>query len=163
MILNNADDIKIGSTNVDRVYLGTVIVWERNRVPNHYIFPKSEWQQGGIHPNGVDYDAENRIRALGYYPIGEYNTIRFVVHDPLHPSYLQWGIQGYNYRYDNDQQQYIYYSTTAYEGSWRDNGDSYDINDLPASDTTHFRIYLRYSDNDNITVDDFDYAEYFLS
>lgn len=165
MILNNAADIKIGSTDVDRVYLGAVKVWERSgdSNPNHVVLLTNSWEQGGIDPSGNEYASTSRVRAIGYYLIGEYNTIRFVAHDPLYPNYLQWGVQGYNYRYDNDQQQYIYYSTTSYEGDWVNNGDSYDISNIIADDITHIRIYLRYSDEGTITVNDFDYAEFFLS
>ena len=147
MILNNAADIKIGSTDVDRVYLGTVKVWERSgdSNPNHVVLLTNSWEQGGINPAGDEYASTSRIRAIGY------------------PNYLQWGIQGYNYRYDNDQQRYIYYSTTAYEGDWVNNGDSYDISNIIADNITHIRIYLRYSDEGTITVNDFDYAEFFLS
>lgn len=165
MVLNNAADIKIGSTDVDRVYLGTVKVWERSgdSIPNHVVLLTNSWEQGGIRPNGDAYASTSRVRAIGYYPIGDHGTIRFVVHDPIYPNYLRWAIQGYDYRYDNDQQQYIYYSNTAYEGSWVNNGDSYDISDIIASDFTHFRLMLRYSDEGTITVNDFDYAEFFLS
>ena len=163
MVLNNADDIKIVGTDVDKVYLGNAIVWERNNLSDHVILPTSLWERGGISPSGDEYVSTRRVRAIGYFPIGNFNTIRFVAAAPLYPSYLQWGIQGYNYRYDDDQQQYIYHSTTAYEGDWVNNGDSYDISNIIASDVTHIRIYLRYSDEDTITVNDFDYAEFFLS
>ena len=159
MILNNAADIKIGSTDVDRVYLGTVKDWERSgdSNPNHVILLTNSWEQGGINPAGDEYVSARRVRAIGYYPIGDYSTIRFVAHDPIYPNYLQWGIQGYNYNNG------IYYSTSAYEGDWVNNGDSYDISNIIADDITHIRIYLRYSDEDTITVNDFDYAEFFLS
>ena len=157
MILNNAADVKIGSTDVDRVYLGTVKVWERNNVATHVVLPTSSWEQGGINPSGNEYASTSRVRAIGYFPIGNFNTIRFVAAAPLYPSYLQWGIQGYNYNNG------IYYSTSAYEGDWVNNGDSYDISNIIAGDVTHIRIYLRYSDEDTITVNDFDYAEFFLS
>lgn len=157
MVLNNADDIKIGGTDVDKVYLGNAIVWERNNLSDHVILPTSLWERGGISPSGDEYVSTRRVRAIGNFPIGNYNKIRFVAHDPLYPNYLQWGVQGYNYNNGN------YYSTSAYEGDWVNNGDSYDISNIIAGDVTHIRIYLRYSDEDTITVNDFDYAEFFLS
>ena len=37
MILNNAKDIKLGSIDVDKVYVGTNIVWERHKgLPPEY-------------------------------------------------------------------------------------------------------------------------------
>lgn len=158
MILNNAADIKIGSTDVDRVYLGNAIVWERNNISDHVILPTSSWEQGGVGSWGNEYDSAARLRAIGYFPIGDYSTIRFVAHDPVN-SNLQWGIQGFHYHESDD----VYTSSYSYEGDWVNNGDSYNINNLVATDTTHFRLYLRYSTNNGITVDDFDYAEFFLS
>ena len=169
MILNNAADIKIGSTDVDRVYLGTVVVWERSgeSYPDHVIMPFGSWIQGGLGTWGNEYDADNRLRADGYFPIGDFTGVRVLIHDVTDSasSYLEWAIQGYIYDEDDNK----YESSPDFEGSWipnsvsEDESYSYRFSSLLGFGATHFRIMLHYHDNSKIRANHFNYGEFFMS
>lgn len=51
MILNNADNIMLGSSEVDRVYCGNILVWERNSSP----LPEGYTQLNYIQSSGAQW------------------------------------------------------------------------------------------------------------
>ena len=154
MILNNISDIKIGSADVDKVYLGSALVWQRDS--SYVILPKSVWEQGGIGSQGNEYSNSQRCRARGYYPVGNYSTIRAIIYGNFTGD-VKWCVQGYRYTGGR------YISDTSYEGPWVTNAGSYNFSSLVTGGVTHFRLSIKYSRSSSIDVNDVNYAKLFFT
>lgn len=87
MILNNADNIMLGAAEVDRVYCGSVLVWERNSSPlpegytqlNYIQSSGAQYIKTGINPGGSDVKVQlktaftangEQFLLCGYPPYG---------------------------------------------------------------------------------------------
>lgn len=151
MILNNANDIKLGTVDVDKVYLGATEIWSR------YVWnlPPSEWEQGGINEYGAESSRNDRIRARGFYALKGHRKIKVTL---VSDNPMQYGPQFY---VDNGGGTMT--SGTAYEGQWTDSGAVADMGawNIP-NDATHFRIALHYPNNGVISVSDLVTAKYEL-
>lgn len=151
MILNNANDIKLGAGDVDKVYLGAAEIWSRSS----YNLPQSIWEQGGINEYGAESSRNDRIRAQGAYVLNGHRKIKvtLISDDPM-----QYGPQFF---VDNGNGTMT--SGTAYEGWWTDSGAVADLDTwgIPA-DATHFRVAVRYPNNGVISVSDLVTAKYEL-
>lgn len=149
MILNNANDIKLGTVDVDKVYLGATEIWSR------YVWnlPPSEWEQGGITEYGAPSSRNDRIRARGAYVLNGHRKIKVTL---ISDNPMQYGPQFF---VDNGNGTMT--SGTAYEGWWTDSGAVADMGawNIP-NDATHFKIALRYIDNSAILVSDIINARY---
>ena len=154
MILNNISDIKIGSADVDKVYLGSALVWQRDS--SYVILPKIVWEQGGIGSQGNEYPNSQRCRARGYYPVGNYSTIRAIIYGNFTGD-VKWCVQGYGYTEGR------YISDTSYEGPWVTNAGSYNFSSLVTRGVTHFRLSIKYSRSSSIDVNDVNCAELFFT
>lgn len=151
MILNNADSIKLGAGDVDKVYLGAAEIWSRSS----YNLPQSIWEQGGITEYGAPSSRNDRIRARGFYALKGHRKIKVTL---VSDNPMQYGPQFY---VDNGGGTMT--SGTAYEGQWTDSGAVADLDTwvIPA-DATHFRVAVRYPNNGVVSVSDLINAKYEL-
>lgn len=93
MIFNNADNLMLGSSEVDKVYLGSAVVWERGggSIPQEVLAYAqdiiSHYNLSGV--VGVDYSVlyalDKHFRGGDYYKV--------CLFDSLTPSF-QWQVSG---------------------------------------------------------------------
>ena len=155
MILNDVSDIKIGSTDVQAVYLGDTLVWSRSAPPSGTVtLTSSDFSQGGISSDGSLYSSNYRIRANDYIDITGHTALTASA-IPVNPNWtMYWAIQGYTANYT---------SSRAYETYWQTQmGTTIDLTRFPA-DTVYIKFMIRWSDEDRLTTNQLDKFEYTLS
>ena len=144
MILNDAIDIKLGTVDVNAVYLGADLIWQRS-TPSGTVLTSTDFIQGSIRGStGGWMDSSTRIMCTTYFPTDGATTMTVEIHPDEQTKTMKWCVQGY-YGYGH-------LSNSDYESPWI-SGTEYDLTELPA-DTEEIRIVVAFSNNANIIPSD---------
>lgn len=147
MNINDIRNIKLGNQDVEKIYLGSSLVWSYSPEETwDYVLSAADFEQGSIRNNGDNLSATNRIRT-GWYPTNGNFTITGSAVPTDEEDTLHWWIQGYR---DDDLSE----SGSRYEGDWVTGGANpteYDFSSMPA-DTAYIRAVVAYSGNGDITT-----------
>ena len=149
MNINDISSIKLGNQDVEKIYLGSSLVWSYSPEETwDYVLSAADFEQGDISSSsGRNKSSSTRIRTIGLYPTNGNFTITGSAIPTDVEDILHWWIQGYR---DDDLSE----SGSRYEGDWVTGGTTptaYDFSFMPP-DTAYIRVVIAFRGRSDITT-----------